>query len=623
MDLKTRKYIKNGNLSIKDLPGYEKGFEQLGGALTGALNTAGTINSLSYPTMYANDYFGSYGQQSNQINGVNYTTFKPIDTQKEENVLGKQRDTAIMQSGMMGATTGMGLGLGTAALLGGGATIAGASAGTVLGPVGMVLGAGLGALFGGIAGNRAKKEQEHQMAIAQQKQQNFNDNSRADALTTYLQQEQAKQYGNTASQNLYSVKNGSEGVNPITMQTYNKFNVQGSHGKESNYQNAWLDNNEWVEGVDGSSYKVRGKSNKKDAVRGRLNPGDKVASNTIKIPGTNISFADMYPIAKAEGLTDELFVLQGMTKEQKGMKNNKSKLPKAAFGLENFMATIPGLIQSWADYRNIANDSSAETNIVPTNKYENYAGELMANRRANIYPIMQQVAANDAANRYSINASGGLSTGQKMLANLANSYNTRQAIANAMLKGQELDNQYRADEAQLMGNLGERSMSAKLNADQFNTQMRAKTHNARIQGLSMAKRNALDYLTQFFKNNWERNQFDKMYKLYAQDVANRTPKPTNNESSASTPDNGRHIGYIGPSYALAPGQEYFGMTAPEMSTVRQQANKQAKQNKWQVSNFYKPQQNLPYVGPIDPYSVPVFSVPTIQDMIYNYGRIRK
>jgi hypothetical protein len=37
------------------------------------------------------------------------------------------------------------------------------------------------------------------MAIAQQKQQNFNDNSRSDALTTYLQQEQAKQYGNTAS----------------------------------------------------------------------------------------------------------------------------------------------------------------------------------------------------------------------------------------------------------------------------------------------------------------------------------------------------------------------------------------------------------------------------------------
>jgi hypothetical protein len=58
-----------------------------------------------------------------------------------------------MQSGMMGATTGIGLGLGTAALLG--------SAGTVLGPVGMALGAGLGALFGGIAGNRAKKEQEH------------------------------------------------------------------------------------------------------------------------------------------------------------------------------------------------------------------------------------------------------------------------------------------------------------------------------------------------------------------------------------------------------------------------------------------------------------------------------
>ena len=112
--------------------------------------------------MYANDYVGSYGMNNNNsINGVQYSTYNDIDVDRENKILSKERDSAIMQSGTMGATAGMGLGLGTAALLGSSATIAGAAAGTVLGPVGMALGLGLGALFGGIAGNKKKREQQH------------------------------------------------------------------------------------------------------------------------------------------------------------------------------------------------------------------------------------------------------------------------------------------------------------------------------------------------------------------------------------------------------------------------------------------------------------------------------
>jgi predicted phage-related endonuclease len=75
----------------------------------------------------------------------------------------------------------------------------------------------------------------------------------------------------------------------------------------------------------------------------------------------------------------------------------------------------------------------------------------------------------------------------------------------------------------------------------FNEQQTAAAHAAKTQGLNMAKRNMLDYATQFAKNAWERNQFKKIYGLYDSQVKNEiaaknilaglnadgTPKTTN------------------------------------------------------------------------------------------------
>ena len=346
-----------------------------------------------------------------------------------------------------------------------------------------------------------------------------------------------------------------------------------------------MDDGEWVESQDGSASKVVGRSKKTDSVRGRLEKGDRVAASKVFLPGTKISMADLYPTARAEGWTDELFAMQKEIKDNKNMKNKKG-LPGAAFGWENALATLPGLIQSWADYRNIANDSTADQSVHPTNKYERYAARLMGERRPNMYPVIQKLEGQGADTQYAINASGGLSRGQKLIANIANAANTRKAVADAMLKGQEMYNQYRGEEAQLMGNLGSSMMQANLNADQFNQQMRAKAHNARIQGTTMAKRNALDYLTQFFKNQWDYNQYDKMYKLYAQDAANRSPKKTNTTK---------------PTTATGNNNNYYPNTYLYGNSV------------------IPPEPAAPfYAGP-----VPVYTAPSIQDMINTYGRLRR
>ena len=539
MDLKKYKYINN----TKQLPGFDTGLEKaaphlIGGAAQ-ALSGIATLNSLRYPT---SKYFGTSGTTMNYVDGIGYKTYNPIDTTENrlsiEEQASRQNIQNILTGGSLGLGAGTSIGTGLGLALGGSGAAAGATAGAATGaatglglgawagPIGAVAGLGLGLLGGWLFGGDDEEEQKRQLAIEQRKQDNYNEDAQYGALTAALQKRQSEQYRSTTSDPLFSGKYGTEGINPATNETYKSFLVQTSHGPKVDKQNAWLDNGEWIESPDGSAEKIKGGSKKTDSVRGRIEPGDRVAASHVYLPGTKISMADIYPIARNEGWTDELFNMQANIKDD--MKNKQKGLPGFAIGWENLISTIPGFMTSWNDYRNIKNDQVKETNIRPYNAYINYARNLLANRRANMNPVYQNILQNDAHSRYAINSSAGLGAGQKMLANIANSANTRRILANAILQGQEMDNKYSGEEAQFMGNMGNQIMNANLNAEQFNVQRNDMAHNAQIQGTNMAKRNMLDYLTQFGKNAWENKVFSDMYKLYAADVANRSK---NNESA--------------------------------------------------------------------------------------------
>jgi hypothetical protein len=62
--------------------------------------------------------------------------------------------------------------------------------------------------------------------------------------------------------------------------------------------------------------------------------------------------------------------------------------------------------------------------------------------------------------------------------------------------------------------MGTTGMNAKLQSDQFNAQALASSSAKKADLMMNDKRNMLDYATQFAKNNWERNQFDRMMELY-------------------------------------------------------------------------------------------------------------
>lgn len=533
MDLKTRKYIKNTNQlpefdaavenynPNKKLTGYEAfksrwnngGGQKMTEGLIDTVNTAFQFNSMKTPSNYANDFVGKYGMQEGQVQGVNYMQYRDIDQKAEESKFSAERDSKIMQGASLGATTGLSLGLGTAALTG-------AGLGSWLGPVGAFAGLGLGALFGGIFGNDSKHEQERQMRIAQIKQNNANEFWRSGALSAALRNRELEDIGNTNRFSLFSSALGSENVNVKNGKTTKKVLAHTSRGVENVNANSKLNDGEIVRNrYKGTEHYVQGDPNQIDGEYGKLEKGDDVVSSTLTIPGTNVTIAQAYPIAKAQGWENELIdVIQPMSREM--VKNNKTNgnLPHAWGGLENILATVPGMIQSWSDYNSISNDDIHRTQLNPFHKYEGAISDLMRGRSVSAYPQMQAITNTEAAQRYRINQSGGLTAMQKTMSNLANSMNSKIARANALANTQQIKNQYDKETADMLNNMGSTVMDATTRAQMFNEQMNASAHAAKTQGLNMAKRNMLDYTTQFAKNAWEKSQFDQMMDLYWQQV---------------------------------------------------------------------------------------------------------
>ena len=554
MDLRDRKRIKNGclpkfkdaveNVNTSAWGKFKTRWNEGGGisaanSAMGILGAAQQFNAMKFPTNYVDDFVGKYGTNNyGSIDGINYQQYNDINTSAEEDRMSKERDNKIMSGATLGATTGLGVGLSAAAL--------GATLGGWAGPVGMLAGAGLGALVGGIFGNSAKNEEEERMRIAQIKQNNANEFWRTGALSAALRNKELEQYGDTTRFNLFSgVKDGAE-------------NIHTNSGVKRGEPNAKVNVGEIIEGKNGKAHVVTGNPNIVDGEYAKLKDGDNVYSSTLTIPGTDITYAEAYPMMKALGREDELLALQPISRQMAQKNRITDGLIHAWGGWENVLANGLGLIQSWRDYNSAANDTPRYTNISPYNKYENKAANIMAGRRISAYPQLAAITTEDAAKRYRINQSGGLSAMQKTMANLTNSMGSKIARANALANAQQINNQYAKEYADTLNNMGQWSGEASMKAQMFNEQQNAAANAARTQQMYMSKRNALDYLTQGFKNAWDYHQFNKMYNLYDSQVKNEIA--ANNIraglNSDGTPKTTTTKQIVYPSYIVDDGSQY-------------------------------------------------------------------
>lgn len=382
---------------------------------------------------------------------------------------------------------------------------------------------------------------------------------------------------------------------------------------------AYVDDGELIQTPDGAVSKVPEQGQPTDSNLVNLPEGSRILSNTLKVPGTNKTFAELgdkvMTRKKSKGkdiyaqnadmlnemnnklMHDKLFAMQESIKAKKGIKNKTKELESFARGGDNtpagynaagFMmdprfageismgvsAPTPRVRDTWGmkgdvtapwdnygrvsevDAGNLPEDIRTRTitgatvqpvitapqqepvrleglsslvsgaaslapimsnlftsssEAVPAN-YNPYATAItntMGRRRYNIDPLLRDIETNRNVANYAASQQR-TNTGQDMAFRLQNAIATNKAIAAARAAESNANNQYKAEYANAMNNLGQQWVQATNLASELNARNRATARNIRRTGLGQ--------LSQWAQNRElmsnQRSRDNAMLKLY-------------------------------------------------------------------------------------------------------------
>lgn len=421
----------------------------------------------------------------------------------------------------------------------------GVMAGAALGPVGMIGGAALGAVTGVIANGKAKKQQLLQDEAMQRQE----DIARANNLQGFSSQMQSDYY-DRAGQNIPTFNNGG---------------VTGS-------ELAYLDHNESVRTPDGNMFQVKGFNPRAtDDVLTNLPNGTGVLSDNLTIPGTNHTFAEaghnlmkgmnktnknMGPISETTSKLNKwsanqkyngFLALQDEVRDNKGVKNKVKKFalgtpiqqtidPLSTYATSQFSAktTIPnntsassgngvnnvlGGLENAAYTMgslapmiyNLKRGNERPDFVAPNmNPYASNITSSMAKRRVDLDPLY---AANRRATRIAnYNANNMTGTGQNMAFRLANAAAERTANTETNLRAQQINNDYIAQEADVLNNIGQQMVRERNYSDDLNRKNIERTRDFTATGLSQL--NEWAQMQQLSKNRKESDS--KKYDIWKQ-----------------------------------------------------------------------------------------------------------
>lgn len=527
MDLSTRKYINNSKPSINNtLPKFFRGVEStylsedetgivlpdlvvtpesnkgknkigtnqiIGGAI-GALGAINQIASSSKPTVTQQELEASAKKRTENVAGIQTEQYGPIDEQ--------QASVDVAGSAMSGLATG-------------------AAAGAAFGPWGAAIGGVLGGIGGLFGGSSKKRKQEEMLQRARERKARQNIANAERSYSQSLQKQEAEEHGDLY-QSLFGNRwaAGKEpDINPETGYSKKNYSVNTAYGKQIMPQNAWVSKGEVIESTDGNMYKVGfGKfaKGKEDTERAFIQDGDTIYSDAMINPDTGHTFAEDAPIYREMNMLPRLRMNQKMVRE--GV-YGKRPLDKFAFGYENLIPTVAGLLGSYSQYK-----EASQPLYAPDVRTENaYAGVIpqMFNQRLDYYPALQQNKETEAAARAATSASGGLSAGQKALA-FANLYNNTQKNNSKIIFDTQLTNhQLRQKAYETALQVGAQDAARRQQGNIFNAEYLSKAHNAALQGRQMSMFNAINSLENYYANEFKRKQFNKTLALYQQDLDER------------------------------------------------------------------------------------------------------
>lgn len=151
------------------------------------------------------------------------------------------------------------------------------------------------------------------------------------------------------------------------------------------------------------------------------------------------------------------------------------------------------------------------------NPYRREALDELDRLQSDYYSVWAGNRELEGRGKSSIAQSGGLSAGQKMLGYMGLANQTQQNNMAALFEHQNRQNALRAQAANAKLQAGEQMATRQQQAYQWDEDMLAKAHAAQDNMFETSAYDRQNGLTQFFKNLWEKNQFDRTMNLYETD----------------------------------------------------------------------------------------------------------
>lgn len=542
--------IAKNNAATDALPSFKKksgvgsflknNLRGIGDAAMSTFNFANTIAGLSKNTMSSDEMMGSGGTIQSSANGIGFTESR-VDDAGIQNQINAQAKAATMT----GLTQG---------------TQAGGDIGKLFGPVGETIGRFAGGAIGGVlgffGGKDAKEEAERQKRIAINRTNAANAQNREQAYTIGLRNEFNRENRTDASQSLFhaalGVENIENDVNPVTRRTKHKHLVDtAEHGVVSGFGNSFgSEGEQMISGKKDKNgmHKVHGiKRGPNDTALMDLKPRDSVMSRL------HVDWETGLPIADAVALNAKMhggkISAEDKTRYEMNQKVEKMLLDSGRRRGNVLPGYIGGTNKIWNTVKSIGSSLDWE-NIIPTatafasaaqrdaqaegglrapksyvaNPYEQDALQQLNSLHSDYYPVWSQQREGEASAWNGIRSSGGLSAGQKMLGAMGLANLTQQNMQRALFEHQGRENALRAQAAKEALQAGNQSATRQQQAYQWDEDMLAKAHAARLNMWETSAYDRQNALTQYFKNRWEKNQFDRTMGLYESNQKNDAEK---------------------------------------------------------------------------------------------------
>ena len=513
-----------------------------GAAFIGDIN-----NSFSYDKN-VDDLNMQAGTGQSAINGISYKIQRAADSQKELDEVSRQNTANTIKSLTSGAATGAAIGsvipgLGTA--------------------VGGLIGGAIGGITGWIGGSSRKDKAKEQLRLQQEQATRTTNFNRDVARSTGMQIDFKKKYGDMEDQILYHAKYGknrgvpmySIGKNSIVQTPSGQFlfgRPNGiAHNNEPMFQRdeqtgsivkTGTGNKENAPIVTNDNTTLFGEMKHfngikfEDLARGPVMELERINKTIESIK--NKDSRDVAEKASANKKREIINYLSDLEEDQKAVslynnyvnafasKYGKNSVPKFAIGKigsgwPNALAAILGIGASAAQYFDAKNQDIYTPHTYIENPYGRRALAELYGLRMSPYNMMQQLRNAAGTARYSVDRSGGLSTGQKMLQKTALESNLQNNIANGLYQIADRNIGLRSAANTAALNTGAQEASNMMNALRWDSDQYAKAHAARIAGMQTAESNFLAQIQQYIANEYKRRMGNATIDLWSDDLRNR------------------------------------------------------------------------------------------------------